>query len=439
MGNRNEVFFEMDTLQLYELVRETGFSICTDSRRIKEGDAFFALRGDNFNGNSFAARAIAGGASFAIIDDSSFMGQGTILVENVLEELQAIASIHRKGLSIPVLAVTGTNGKTTTKELLSCVLACKYKVHNTPGNLNNHIGVPLTLLLSPPDSEFMIVEMGANHIGEISLLCDIARPGYGIITNIGAAHLEGFGSIEGVVTAKSELYTYLASRKGIVLFNSEDELLKSLLKKHDVKSYPYMGNNQVRIREVIEDPFLKINMVIDGQDYILKSKLIGRYNYHNIMAAIGVGLYFDIKAESIIEAIQNFIPDNNRSQFMETANNTVICDAYNANPVSMSMALDSFINIKRENRTIIIGDMLELGKYTREEHSKVIERLLPEKDIRVILVGPVFYSLNTGTGYMAFENVMQLMKYLSENPLRNNFILVKGSRGIGLERTFDLF
>ena len=326
----------MKTELLYELFKESK-GIATDSRNVKKGEIFFALWGENYNGNKFAAEALEKGASYAVIDDPLFETEKTILVDDCLFELQALASHYRKELKIPVLAITGTNGKTTTKELLAAIMAKKLKVHYTKGNLNNHIGVPLTILSAPADTEMMIIEMGANHIGEIRTLCLIAKPDYGIITNIGTAHIEGFGSFEGVVKAKTELYEYLRKVNGIALYNDKNPLLAEKIFRIINRAVPFSDPTGIEliVEQMPSDLNLKVSVTYQHHTYNLNTNLFGSYNLENVKAAIAAGLFFGVEMNDIADAVENYQPANNRSQVKITRNNTLICDSYNANPTSM--------------------------------------------------------------------------------------------------------
>lgn len=440
MGNHNEVFFRMKTDIIYKILEDSDFSLSTDSRHINGGEVFFALKGDNFDGNRFARHALEKGARMAIVDDPDCETDDTILVDDVTEELQAVALRYRNSLNIPVLAVTGSNGKTTTKEILSRVLSDNYRVHYTRGNLNNHIGVPLTLLECPPEAQFMIVEMGANHVGEIRDLCRIARPGYGLITNIGRAHLKGFNSFEGVIKAKSELYDYLERTEGSVFYNDGNQLLRSILEKKKVKRIPYgkPGSHRLTVIETKLNPRLEVLAGIDGEVYNFTSNLFGIYNLENIVASIAVGLFFDISPIVMQRAIELYMPDNNRSQVFVTGKNTLICDSYNANPDSMESAIASFRSYPGMNKTLILGDMFELGDYEESEHAKILEKLSAMSDIRIILVGEVFHSLAHNYNLSSFPTREELMKYLSDHPVRDNLVLVKASRALGLEKIYGL-
>lgn len=428
----------MNTEKLYKLFMEsTGIS--TDSRTVGKGQIFFALWGDNYNGNKFASEALARGALCAIIDDPLFETEKTILVDDCLFELQALAAQFRKDMKVPVLAITGTNGKTTTKELLATILAKKFKVHFTKGNLNNHIGVPLTILSAPSDTEILIIEMGASHIGEIRTLCLIAKPDYGIITNIGTAHIEGFGSVEGVMKAKTELYEHLRNVNGIALYNDKDKLLTEKIFKIINRAVPFSDPTGI---DLLIDPLpseinLKISITYHHHTYNLNTNLFGSYNLENVRAAIATGLFFGVEIEDIIDAVEKYQPANNRSQINTTKNNILICDSYNANPTSMLVALESFSAIKTDPKVVILGDMLELGDKSEEEHSKVLKKLQSHLAETVILVGPVFQKLAEKFGFKAFENVDKLIEFLKVESLIGKTILIKGSRGIRLEKIYE--
>jgi len=430
----------MKTDSIYKILEDNGFRLSTDSRKVSEGDLFFALKGDNFDGNRYAGEALDKGAVAAVIDDPAVKADNTILVDNVTAELQAVANKYRSSFDIPVLAITGSNGKTTTKELLARILSLKYTTHYTRGNLNNHIGVPLTLLACQQGTEFMIVEMGANHRAEIGHLCRVAEPGYGLITNIGKAHLEGFSSFQGIIDAKSELYDYLADAGGTVFYNQDDRLLTDLLDMRKVKKVAYIepGSHRISVTEISQVPQLIVEAEIDGVGYTFETNLFGLYNLENVIAALSIGLYFDVDPEKMQRAIELYLPDNNRSQIFKTGKNTLICDSYNANPVSMSRSIDSFRNYPGESKTVILGDMLELGDYAIGEHEEILRKLNSENDLNIILVGPIFNSIAEKYNMLAFGSREQLMKYLIDNPLRDNLVLIKASRAIGLEKIYGL-
>jgi UDP-N-acetylmuramoyl-tripeptide--D-alanyl-D-alanine ligase len=429
----------MKTEQLYSLFKEsTGIS--TDSRTVGKGQIFFALWGDNYNGNKFASEALAKGASWAVIDDPLFETENTILVDDCLFELQALATHFRKEMNVPVLAITGTNGKTTTKELIASILSRKFKVHFTKGNLNNHIGVPLTILSAPEGTEMLIIEMGASHIGEIRTLCLIAKPDYGIITNIGYAHIDGFGSFDGVVKAKTELYEYLRKVNGIALYNSNDKILSEKIFKIVNRAVPFNDPTGIdlRVEQILSDLNLKISVSYLHHTYITDTRLFGSYNLENIRAAIATGLFLGVEISEIIDAVEKYQPVNNRSQIMTTKNNTIICDSYNANPASMALALESFSSINAARKIVILGDMLELGDKSEEEHLKVLDLLKNVKTEKILIVGSVFQKVSSKYGFKTFENVNKLIDFLKSEPVKGYTILVKGSRVIRLEKIYDL-
>jgi len=417
----------MQIQKLYTLFQKHP-EICTDTRKIVNGSIFFALKGENFNGNIFAEKAIADGCAFAIINEKQFaINDKFILVEDVLQCLQELAKYHREQLIIPVIAITGTNGKTTSKELISAVLGKELNVAATKGNLNNHIGVPLTLLSIKQEDEIAIIEMGANHVLEIAFLCDLAQPTFGVITNIGKAHMEGFGSFEGVIKAKSELYNYIQKNVGKLFVNSEAELLLELANNIRKITYGKSGDYIGSISESM--PFISVAF----QDEEIKSKLIGDYQFYNIMLAICIGKHFGVSINNIKTAIENYTPTNNRSQIIETKNNTLILDSYNANPSSMSAMLYSFAKQNYQNKLCILGDMLELGETSLEEH-QIIINLAEELKLECIFIGNEFSKLNKD----AYKNIEYFSQYLGNNLINNKTILLKGSRGIALEKLVDL-
>lgn len=449
----------MDIENLYGLYR-TSTGVTTDSRTIRKGEIFFALKGPVHDGNRHATAAIEAGALAAVVDDPLISGKGIVVVEDVLETMAALAAFHRRRLQMPVIAITGTNGKTTTKELVTAVLSRKGLVHSTAGNFNNHIGVPLTLLSAPDDAAFLVVEMGANHMGEIDALCRIAMPEYGIITNIGTAHIEGFGSYDNVRKAKSELYRWLGENGGAVIYNDDNPVLSELAAgiaravpysapgSHSLSAWPDEGEGMV----------LRVSAIIDGAVHRFETGLFGIYNIDNVRAAMATGLLFDIPVNEIIDAVSSYRPSNNRSQVTQTGRNTVIRDAYNANPSSMEKAISSFAGLKADKKMVILGDMLELGSESRPGHLAVISQLRSLPGIRVVLVGPLFREaarltssgtagesqpgLHTPSGtanefqadfFPTSEAAAEWLK--SENP-EGYAILVKGSRGIMLEKVF---
>lgn len=420
-------FFFMNIKNLYQIYLRHSV-ICTDSRKVVPGSIFFALKGDTFDGNLYAQKALESGAAYAIVDKPEVLaGEKYILVKNVLTCLQELAKFHRKQLNIPVLAITGSNGKTTTKELCRDVLQMKYKTMATSGNLNNHIGVPLTLLGTPLDVEILIVEMGANHQGEIDMLCRIANPSYVAITNIGKAHLEGFGGVEGIKKGKSEIYRYATSNHGYIFINIDDSVLNSLLPQSGQK-IPYSVAELVKITR--EEPYLSFRY----KGYEVKTTLYGTYNQSNIAFAIAVGQYFKVSDLDIIKAIENYIPDNNRSQIIHMGSNTYIMDAYNANPSSMSLSIQSFSKLEGENKLLILGDMLELGEHAAEEHEQIISLTKRLGFSQVIFIGKHFYNVRNKHHGIFFESVDYAKPYFKEMNLQNCFVLLKGSRGVAVEK-----
>jgi UDP-N-acetylmuramoyl-tripeptide--D-alanyl-D-alanine ligase len=429
----------MKTEQIYTLYGEsTGIS--TDSRTVSAGQIFFALWGDKYNGNKYAAEAIEKGAAWAVVDDPAFETDKAILVDDTLSELQALATHHRKEMNTRVLAITGTNGKTTTKELISAILSRKFKVHSTFGNLNNQIGVPLTILSAPEGTEMMVIEMGANHLGEIRTLSLIAKPDYGIITNISPAHIEGFGSFEGVVKAKLELYEHLRKVNGIALYNDKDILLSEKIFRLVNRAVPFSDPTGINLTIDPGKPGMTLQLTASYQHraYSIKTNLFGLYNINNVRAAIATGLFLGVDMKAIVEEIEKYVPQNNRSQICKTKHNTLICDSYNANPLSMRLAIESFAATEGENKVCILGDMLELGDKSEEEHKR-LHIVLSDNNMRdVILVGPVFSKVSAGFRFKTFKDVARLKEFLKLKPLRGFNILIKGSRGIALEQIYDL-
>jgi len=416
--------------QLYkDFLHSSGIS--TDTRDDVKNKLFFSLSGENFNGNKFAQTAIDKGALLAVVDDPAFQtGSHIILVDNVLETLQQLALFHRKQINIPVIGITGTNGKTTTKELIASVLGSTYNTVATKGNLNNHIGVPLTLLQINNKTEIAVIEMGANHPGEISTLCSLALPTHGIITNIGKAHLEGFGNFEGVKQTKKELYDFLEKNKKHAFVNADDPLLGELSKNIDRITYGTNTGN-VTGKIIKHAPFISVEVTLPHKSFTINSKLYGSYNFPNIMAAIAVGNHFSVSADNIRQSIEKYIPDNNRSQQITTKHNNLILDAYNANPVSMLNAIISFEKAHFKNSMLILGDMFELGDASKEEHQKIVDLLLEKGFKNVLLAGKAFYG--TTHPFIAFETTEQAAEFIQQNPLSNKTILIKGSRGMHLE------
>lgn len=414
--------------------------ISTDSRKIEKDCIFFALKGDNFNGNKYAKTAVEQGAVCAIIDELEYsIPNKTILVENVLKTLQNLANLHRKKLALPILAITGTNGKTTTKELVSAVLSEKFNVSFTQGNLNNHIGVPLTLLKMNHETELGIVEMGANHPGDIADLCAIAEPDYGIITNIGKAHLEGFGSFEGVIKTKSELYHYIKSKNGTIFFNRENPLLIELTA--DIKNKISYGNGDADFNgELLSSPpFVHVKANFKKDVLYLNTNLTGDYNFENILAASCIGNYFEVDPIAIQNALKKYYPQNNRSQLINKNGLKIIMDAYNANPTSMQASIKSFMSNSSNRSYMILGDMLELGEYSKDEHTSILELLKDYSEITVFTVGKNFLEITKNFNCQSFQNVETLCGFLQDNPITKGDILIKGSRGIQLEKVLNCF
>ncbi|EAR00882.1 UDP-N-acetylmuramoyl-tripeptide--D-alanyl-D-alanine ligase [Maribacter sp. HTCC2170] len=409
--------------------------VCTDTRKIKINCLFFALKGDNFNGNEYADEALKKGASYSIVDEEKYAtSDKTILVKDVLQTLQKLATFHRNFYSAKVIGLTGSNGKTTTKELVNAVLSSKYKTIATIGNLNNHIGVPLTLLTIKEDTEIAIVEMGANHQKEIEFLCSLAQPDYGYITNFGKAHLEGFGSVEGVIEGKSELYDYLLANQKSIFLNADDPIQHKKL-GHYIKKYGFTTAKKeyFKIKFLISDPYVSLSV----EDIEINSKLIGNYNFTNCCAAVLMGKYFNVELNDIKTAIESYIPQNNRSQIIESNGTRIILDAYNANPTSMKVALENFNSLSGEPKIAFLGDMFELGATSNEEHQNIAD-LTSSLDIsEVFLVGDNFYR--TKTPLKKFKNYEALALYLADVELpSNSTILIKGSRGMALERLLEL-
>lgn len=425
--------------ELYDFYVKSGQKISTDTRKLEKDSLFFALKGANFNANEFALKAIEGGCSLAVVDEEKYAVQSNIvLVKDVLTSLQQLANYHRKQLSIPFLAITGSNGKTTNKELIKEVLSRKYKTLATVGNLNNHIGVPLTVLSVKTEHEFAIIEMGANHQGEIAELCTIAEPDFGLITNIGKAHLEGFGGIEGVKKGKSELYKFLKSKNAKAFVNGDDEVLYELAFENDKitygckKLYDVIGKDCT----VSETVSLKYTTRYGDKDWnkreTINTQIIGGYNFINCLAAVCVGAYFKVEDTLIKEALENYSPNMNRSQLVKTERNTIILDAYNANPNSMRVAVENFAKYNSEKKLLLLGDMFELGEYSKEEHQKLVELLKANNFENVVLVGEEFFKV-TDAGYVKFKTTAECLEYLRKNSVTGNTVLIKGSRGMKME------
>lgn len=411
--------------------------ITTDTRKIAPHAIYFALKGERFNGNLFAKQALEMGCDFAVVDEDVDANDPRILkCENALTALQQLAAIYRQSLTIPFLAITGSNGKTTTKELIHAVLSKKYKVSATKGNLNNHIGVPLTLLSIPQDSTFAIIEMGANHQREIAGYCEYAQPDFGLITNIGKAHLEGFGGVEGVKKGKRELYDFVHAHGGKVFANTEVENLREVSEGMDRIAYGFHTGG-VELKITNEDPYLHFHYTVHGVSHEVKTRMSGAYNLYNYAAAIAVGNYFDVPVMDQIEAMEAYDPDNNRSQVVRTGKNVLIMDAYNANPSSMENAL---INLSKQHgqRFFVMGDMRELGEEAPKEHEAML-RVADQLGLKGITVGEEFSKIAGYDHIPRFKSNEEARNYLQSLSIRDKVILIKGSRGIRLEELKDLF
>ncbi len=420
---------------------QNSIGICTDTRKLKPDELFFALKGPSFNGNKFAQQALDEGARIAIIDEGAYQTNDnrTILVNDVLTTLQKLASFHRKKLSIPIIGVTGSNGKTTTKELLKSVLSTQYKTLSTQGNLNNHIGVPLTLLRLNKDHDIAIVEMGANHVGEIKQLCEIAAPNYGIITSIGKAHLEGFGSLQGIINTKSELFDFIKQHKGVFFLNATINELSHIYESSYSGTIPF-GTKECKIysQQVTSSTPLCLSISDNGTIVPIESNLLGNFHRHNVLAVYSIAKHFDVSTDNIQKAIKNYSPKNNRSQLVHKNGNEIILDAYNANPASMKEAIDYFVTNKTSlNKVLILGDMFELGTYSIEEHTKIVEILNKVENVEVILIGNEFGKTTRNSNINYFETVTQAIDFIKRNTYYNNQFLIKGSRGMALEQLVE--
>lgn len=437
---QNEVFlFQIMTIKdIYNYFQKSA-QVITDTRKIVEGAMFFALKGEKFNGNKYAAEALEKGAAYAVIDEKEFyLNDRTILVDDALKTLQQLATFHRKKLGIPILAITGSNGKTTTKELIAAVLSTKYNISFTQGNLNNHIGVPLTLLSMNENTELGIVEMGANHPGEIGILSEIADPDYGIITNIGRAHLEGFGSFEAIKKTKSELFDYLNRKKeGTVFYNIDNPILTEITQ--DIKNKVSFGTSGADLNgePVHSPPFIHVKVKFPKGILYLNSKLTGNYNFENIMAAACIGQYFEVDPLKIQKAVKNYSPQNNRSQLIEKNGVKIIMDAYNANPTSMQASIKSFGDAFPNPKFVILGDMLELGDDAQSEHSAILKQIKKHSFSEVFLVGPLFTESAKNSSFNTFISSEELCQHLTKNPVKEGAILIKGSRAIQLEKVLQ--
>jgi UDP-N-acetylmuramoyl-tripeptide--D-alanyl-D-alanine ligase len=431
---------------LYKLFSgSTGLT--TDTRNIGEGNLFFALKGDKFNANEFAEEALNKGAGYVVVDElkkedwENKFGDRLILVDDVLKTLQQLAGYHRIQLKCPVIAITGSNGKTTTKELVAAVLSKKYKTYATKGNLNNHIGIPLTLLSIKNDVEFAVIEMGANHQGEIASYCEYVKPDYGLITNVGNAHLEGFGGFEGVVKGKTELYADLAKRNGKVFVSSENEILLEKITGYQLpitNVVSYGKSPSAFCKGEVGDSKEFLSVIVDGVS--IPTNLVGEYNFENVMSTVCIGKYFGVEINQIKEAIENYLPTNNRSQKIALGSNTIILDAYNANPSSMIEALRNFEKAESANKVAILGQMMELGQYSVTEHEKIYAAVSnPDwKEVKRVFVGHGFEFLKGNTNVLWFEKTGEVKEWFKQQQFENSYILVKGSRKNELEKILEL-
>jgi len=439
------------TEKLYQIYLEHP-AISTDTRKIAPGSLFFALKGDKFDANTFAEQAVAAGAAYAIIDNPDYnKGEQYVLVDDVLSALQDLARYHRRQLTIPVIGLTGTNGKTTTKELINSVLSQHFNTYATEGNLNNHIGVPLTILSINSSHEAAVIEMGANHQKEIELLCTISQPTHGLITNVGKAHLEGFGGAEGVKKGKGELYDYLKASNAITFVNSDSADLMVMQHARSLKNVTFYGSidldNLVSGQLIENSPYLTLQWTDNstGKSYEVKSQLTGAYNLDNILAAICIGVYFKLTAEQINAGISGYQPKNNRSQITKTATNTLICDYYNANPSSMAVAIENIGKIEAKHKVLVLGDMFEMGPESAVEHEAIIKKALETPVDERIFIGGEFYKAKESIVHgpwtidKFYPTTEDAIGGLKANPIQNATVLIKGSRGMALERLAELF
>lgn len=427
--------------QIYQIFLEHPV-VCTDSRALSPGCLFFALRGANFDGNQYAIQALEQGAAYAVVDNPELQGDRFLQVPDTLKALQQLGAKHRMHFDIPIIAIGGSNGKTTTKELVSAVLSSSYPCHFTKGNLNNHIGVPLTLLAMPADTEVAVIEMGTNQPGDIHELCTIARPTHGLLTNIGKEHLEGFGDLAGVKKAEAEMYHYLAQQKGCIFVNLSEKYLGAMTRRNHRKvcymrtghPFPHEGVLDVQLLE--ENPFVQAGFIADGsgERIMVQSNLVGVHNFNNIMTAIALGIYFKVPPHKIKAAIEAYIPSNNRSQLIHQGSNTIILDAYNANPSSMQPALETLHRLQAARKIAILGDMLELGDNSDKEHTAMLKLAARLKFDQLLLVGPIFGRTNYPK-YKAlhFPDAQAARQWYHAQRFENTMVLLKGSRGIRLE------
>jgi UDP-N-acetylmuramoyl-tripeptide--D-alanyl-D-alanine ligase len=430
---------ELNTLYQHYLNHRT---ICTDTRNILEGCLFFALKGDNFNANEFAEKALDGGAAYVIIDEAQYqLSERYLLVEDVLQTLQELAKHHRFQLQIPVIGLTGSNGKTTTKELINAVLSTQYKTFATKGNLNNHIGVPLSLLSITDDIEIAVIEMGANHQKEIEFLCTLAQPTHGMITNVGMAHLDGFGGFEGVKKGKAELFAFVKAHRGFIFINRDNPDLIEMNSGTDPDKVIYYGTgpeNAVAGQLETSDPLIKISWSNQTDTFHTSINLTGSYNFENILAAICIGQFFQVSPENINSGLSGYNPVNNRSQVKKTEKNTIICDFYNANPSSMAAALSNLNTLSANQKVAILGDMFELGGESEFQHKHILELAAQLNLDYLIFIGKHFYALQKDMPGQFFITPKEAEDYLKSNAIKDSLILLKGSRGMALEQLLPL-
>ena len=423
----------MDISSIYQIFLNSN-KVCTNSRKIRDNDLFVSLKGPNFNGNKFAETALENGANYAIVDQKEFaVNDNYILVNDCLNTLQNLANYHRKKSKAKIIGLTGSNGKTTSKELIFSVLKLQFKTIATTGNLNNHIGVPLTLLSIEPETEIAIIEMGANHLKEIELLCNIADPDYGYITNFGKAHLEGFINLEGVIKGKSELYTYLMKKSRLIFINNNDNKQLEITKEYTNKFTFGKTNSNVNYSVNTINPQISISI----EDVTIKSNFFGEYNVENLAAAICIGKYFNMSNTLIKEGVENCIPNSNRSQIIEKGSNKIILDAYNANPTSMQLALVNFNDISEKNKILFIGDMYELGENSHEMHQDIVSTIEEMNFDQTYLLGDLFNKTKFSSKIKAFANLEDLNNNINLEEISNSTILIKGSRGMQLEKILD--
>ncbi|MBL0046727.1 MAG: UDP-N-acetylmuramoyl-tripeptide--D-alanyl-D-alanine ligase [Bacteroidetes bacterium] len=411
--------------------------VSTDTRNIIKGSLFFALKGGNFNGNEFASHALDAGSEYAIVDEAKYcINEKYLLVEDGLKALQELAKFHRNRLTIPFIGITGSNGKTTTKELIHAVLSRKFKTLATFGNLNNHIGVPLTLLSITGEHQMAVIEMGANHLKEIEFLCGIASPNFGLITNIGKAHVEGFGSVENIVIGKSELYKHIQNSGGLLFVNGDNAQLMQLSEQINRITYGGRKDNHFTAEFKSADPYVQLELHSLTANPTVKTQIIGKYNFDNCVAAACIGNYFGVAENDILDALEKYVPSNNRSQVMQKGSTTILMDAYNANPSSMEVAITNFAEMKAENKLAILGDMLELGAVSEQEHQRIVN-LLSDKAIKAMVIGPLFQQTSAAFNVLKFPDSTSAGEHLKNNKLENSTLLIKGSRGMKLESLLD--